>query len=44
MKAQRVLEINMNHPILQKLQSLYETDRDALKTYADLLYSPGAPY
>ncbi len=38
-KAQRVLEINMNHPILQKLQSLYETDRDALKTYADLLYS-----
>ena len=38
-KAQRVLEINMNHPILQKLQSLYETNRDALKTYADLLYS-----
>lgn len=37
-KAERVLEINANHPVFQKLAGLYETDPDKLKTYADLLY------
>ena len=38
-KAERVLEINANHPVFQKLASLYETDKDKLKTYAELLYA-----
>ncbi|WP_312695162.1 molecular chaperone HtpG [Caproiciproducens sp.] len=36
--AQRVLEINANHPIFAKLRSLYENDKDTLKEYASLLY------
>ena len=38
-KAQRVLEINANHPVFQKLCELYESDKDMLKTYASLLYT-----
>lgn len=37
--AQRVLEINANHPIFKKLCSLYENDKDTLKEYASLLYT-----
>lgn len=37
-KAERVLEINAEHPIFEKLTSLYETDKDKLKKYATLLY------
>ena len=37
--AQRVLEINANHPIFKKLCSLYEKDQDQLKEYASLLYT-----
>ena len=36
--AQRVLEINANHPIFAKLRGLYENDKDTLKVYASLLY------
>ena len=38
-KAQRVLEVNANHPVFQKLCELYENDRDTLKTYSSLLYT-----
>ena len=38
-KAQRVLEINANHPIFEKLRCLYQNDQDKLKKYADLLYN-----
>ncbi len=38
-KAQKILEINAEHPIFAKLKSLYETDKDAVKSYADILYS-----
>ncbi len=38
-KAQKILEINANHPIFAKLKSLYEADKDAVKMYADILYS-----
>ena len=38
-KAERVLEINANHPIFQTLADLYEKDKDKLKIYADLLYT-----
>lgn len=39
MKATRILEINPNHPIFEALQKMYETDKDAMKDYADLLYN-----
>lgn len=38
-KADKVLEINPNHPIFDKLQFLFDNDRDMLSTYADLLYT-----
>ncbi|WP_411676284.1 molecular chaperone HtpG [Caproicibacter sp.] len=38
-KAQRVLEINANHPVFEKLAKLYDSDREKLKTYASLLYT-----
>ncbi|MGM9913067.1 molecular chaperone HtpG [Floccifex sp.] len=38
-KAERILEINPNHPIFEKLKSLYETDKDKVKEVADVLYS-----
>ena len=38
-KAERVLEINENHPIFKKLTALYECDKDRLKEYALLLYN-----
>ena len=37
-KAQRVLELNAEHPVFEKLRSLYPHDKDRLKTYAELLY------
>ncbi|MEN6489676.1 MAG: molecular chaperone HtpG [Smithella sp.] len=39
-KAKRVLELNMDHPLLVKIKSLYEKDKDApaLKEYTDLLF------
>ena len=38
-KAQRVLEINPKHEIFHKLQSLFESDKETLEIYADILYS-----
>ena len=38
-KAERVLEVNENHPIFKKLTALYESDKDRLKEYAQLLYN-----
>lgn len=37
-QAQRVLEVNANHPIFEKLCKLYAEDQDKLKEYAQLLY------
>ena len=39
MKAERVLEINGNHPVFQNLVNIEESDKDKLKTYAQLLYN-----
>jgi molecular chaperone HtpG len=36
--ASVVLEINMNHAIASKLESLYENDKDTLAKYAKILY------
>ncbi len=38
MMAERILEINGNHPIFERLKTLYDTDRDQLASYASLLY------
>ncbi len=37
-KAQRVLEINGEHPIFQRLQELYQSDKERLKLYAEILH------
>ena len=37
-KAQRVLELNPQHPVFQKLEALQTTDKDRLKLYAEILY------
>ena len=37
-KADRVLEINADHPIFSKLQFLYDNDKEKLADYADILY------
>lgn len=36
-KAEKILEINPHHPIFNSLKSLYETNKDELSNYADLL-------
>ncbi len=38
-KAQTVLEINANHAICQKLEQLFESDKDKLSIYAKVLYA-----
>ncbi len=39
MKAERVLEINPNHPLFNALENIYLNDPTSIKNYADLLYS-----
>ena len=38
-KAEKVLEINANHPIFETLKKLYETDKEKLAVYSDILYN-----
>jgi molecular chaperone HtpG len=38
-KAERILELNSEHPILDKLQFLCDNDKDKLAVYADILYN-----
>ncbi|MFR6257549.1 MAG: molecular chaperone HtpG [Anaerovoracaceae bacterium] len=38
-KAERVLEINANHPIFDALSSAFESDKERVGAYAKLLYS-----
>ena len=38
-KAETVLEINMEHPIKDKLLSLYDSDKDKLAEYSKILYA-----
>jgi len=38
-KAQKVLEINAGHPIFNKLCSMMDSDKDKLKSYAQILYT-----
>ena len=38
-KATVVLEINKNHPVADKIKSLYETDKEKTAKYAKILYA-----
>ena len=38
-KADKALEINPNHPIFDKLQFLFDNDKEMLNTYAELLFT-----
>lgn len=38
-KAEKVLEINNNHKIADKLKELYKSDKDKLKDYTKVLYA-----
>jgi len=38
-KAEKILEINANHKIADKLKKLYETDKEELKEYTKILYA-----
>ncbi len=37
--AEKILEINENHPIAKKLQNLYKKDKEELKAYSKVLYA-----
>lgn len=38
-KAKLVLELNENHPITEKLRTLYDEDKETLKKYIKILYN-----
>lgn len=38
-KAKKVLEINKNHPVYEKLRSFYEADEEQFALYTELLYN-----
>ena len=38
MKAQRVLELNLNHDAVKKMETLIQTDIDKARKYAEVLY------
>ena len=37
--AQKILEINYQHPIVKKLEKLYKSDQEELKKYSKVLYA-----
>lgn len=37
--AEKALEINPNHPIFEKMKTLYADDKDKLKKYSNILYT-----
>lgn len=38
-KAEKALEINVNHPVFKAIKLAYENDKDKLNLYTDLLYN-----
>ena len=38
-KAQRVLELNINHPVFASLQAMLTEDKEKLKKYTNVLYN-----
>lgn len=41
LKADKILEININHNVFNSLKDAYERDKDKLKLYTNLLYNQG---
>jgi molecular chaperone HtpG len=39
LKADKILEINPNHPLFKAIETVFETDRSALDDYAWILYN-----
>ena len=39
LKAEKVLEINLNHEVFKTLKDAYENDKDKLNLYTELLYN-----
>lgn len=39
MKAQKVLEINANHPIFETICKIFDDDKEKVKAYAQILYT-----
>jgi len=37
--ADKILEINPNHPLFEALKKLFDTNKDEIKDFAELLYS-----
>lgn len=37
--AQKILEVNASHPVYAKITTLFDTDKDAVKDYAAILYA-----
>lgn len=38
-KAERILEINPEHPVMETMKKTFAEDKDMIKTYANLLYN-----
>jgi molecular chaperone HtpG len=38
-KAEKILELNPDHPVFTKLKKLFQTDKDKLADYANVLYA-----
>ena len=38
-KAEKVMELNPEHPLCKKLDKLFENDKDTLTKYCKLLYN-----
>jgi molecular chaperone HtpG len=38
-KAEKILELNPDHPIFAKLQNIFASDKELLSDYANVLYS-----
>jgi len=39
MRAEKILEINMNHPVFENLKNAFDSDEEKLKLYTDVLYN-----
>lgn len=39
--ASLIMEINLNHPIAEKIKTLYREDKETLKAYSKILYAQG---
>ena len=38
-KADKILELNINHPMFNSLKDAFDNDKEKVKIYTDLLYN-----